>query len=351
MPDPAPIEPQVPLPRAFITGCAGYRLSAEEVSFFKQNRPFGLILFARNCRDPEQVRQLTSAFRDAAGRADAPVLIDQEGGRVQRLRPPHWLDLPPAGAIGRIYEQSQVLGREAAACLGRILAAELAGVGINVDCMPLLDIPAPGGHEIIGDRAFSTDADIIIDAAHHFIDGLVSGGCLPVIKHIPGHGRAGCDSHKALPVVDTAESELEMSDFKPFTALKSAPFAMTAHVVYSAIDADFPATTSSKVIRHIIRGKLGFSGLLMSDDLSMQALEGSIHQRAAACFAAGCDLALHCNGELPEMIQVAAAAPELGESRLALYAEALKQCGSSSSPEDVSRLRTLVAGAGGRDGG
>ncbi len=337
------------MPLAFITGCAACELSAEETAFFQDKRPFGLILFRRNIDNPDQVRRLTQSFRAAVGRMDAPVLIDQEGGRVQRLAPPHWAALPPAAIIGRLYRQERALGREAAACLGRILAGELRPLGINVDCMPLLDLPASGSHQIIGDRAFSSDAEIVIDAARHFIDGLMEGGCLPVIKHIPGHGRAGCDSHKALPVVDAPLDELEESDFKPFRALQDTVFAMTAHVVYSAIDADAPATTSQKVIGEIIRGRLGFSGLLMSDDLSMQALSGGMKQRAAAAFAAGCDLALHCNGELAEMIEVAEAAPELGESGLALYAEALDRCGSVSMDTDKARYMALAGAAGETD--
>lgn len=337
------------MPLAFISGCSGTALNADEISFFNDSRPFGLILFDRNCETPGQVSRLTKAFREIVEHDDAPVLIDQEGGRVQRLKPPHWPAMPPAEVIGRLYDQNEEKGREAVRRLGRILAGELVSLGINVNCMPLLDVPVKGSHDVIGSRAFSTDADVIIDAARLFCQGLMEAGCLPVIKHIPGHGRAGCDSHKKLPVVETLRNELEVSDFKPFRALKSHLFAMTAHVVFSDIDPDHPATTSRAVIAQIIRSHIEFKGLLMSDDLSMEALSGSIGQRASDAFAAGCDLALHCNGDLAEMQEVASEAPELGESALEMYAIARKQCGRISQKDDLERYRELVAGLGEHD--
>lgn len=339
------------MPRAFITGCSGTELTSDERAFFREAKPFGLILFQRNCQTPQQVRALVRAFREAVDWADAPVLIDQEGGRVQRLQPPHWRALPPPDAVGRLYALSEEKGQEGARLLGRILAAELSPLGINVNCMPLLDVPAPGGHEIIGDRAFSTAPDVIINAAQQFISGLVEGGCLPVIKHIPGHGRAGCDSHKALPVVHAPVDALETSDFAPFRALNDTLFAMSAHVVYSAIDAENPATTSPTVVQQIIRRQIGFSGLLMTDDLSMNALEGPMRRRAADAFAAGCDLALHCNGELDEMQDVALEAPELGESGLARYAEDIAACGAHCDDQDMRRYEQLMADLGDTDVG
>ncbi|HHK74281.1 MAG TPA: beta-N-acetylhexosaminidase [Rhizobiales bacterium] len=330
------------MPRAFITGCEGLALSAEEKSFFQDAQPFGLILFARNCERPEQIRRLTDEFRDCVGRDEAPVLIDQEGGRVMRLKPPVWREYAPAAKIGELYQRDPDKGLELARVFGRLLAGELYPLGVNVDCVPLLDVPVAGAHEIIGERAFSRDVNTIIALGNALSEGLREGGCLPVIKHIPGHGRAGCDSHEDLPVVSASAQELEASDFLPFKALNGHLFAMSAHVIYSAYDRENPATVSRTVIQDVIRKKIGFSKLLMSDDLSMKALRGSMGERTRAAMAAGCDLALHCNGEMEEMVEVAENVPEFGESAQQMYAEAVASCGHGVYDDDPERYVALL---------
>lgn len=295
---------------AFFTGFAGQALSESERAFLKVARPAGLILFARNIEDPAQVRRLIESARDAVGHDDCLVLIDQEGGRVQRLRPPHWRALPSAGAFSRLSgEGARAVG--AIEQVSRLIAADLRALGFNCNCAPVLDLPVEGSHEIIGDRAFGTTPAEVIARGRAVIAGHLAGGVVPVIKHIPGHGRARADSHFELPVVDTPRATLEATDFAPFTALADCPAAMTAHVVYSAIDPAAPASTSALMHREIIRGHIGFDGLLMSDDLSMKALGGPMRARAAAVIAAGSDIALHCNGNLAEMEDVAAGAGTL----------------------------------------
>lgn len=292
-------------PRPVIFGCAGATLSADERVFFRDTDPLGFILFGRNIADPAQVRQLVAALRDSVGRADAPVLIDQEGGRVARLKPPHWRDAPPAGRIGALVASRGIEAAcEAARLNSRLLAAELADLGIDVDCAPVADVPVPGAHSIIGDRAYAEDPVLVGKLAHAAAIGLLEGGVIPIVKHIPGHGRARADSHVALPVVDEPEAMLERTDFLPFRTLAHLPWAMTAHVLYRAIDADRPATTSPRVIAHVIRGWMGFDGVLVSDDLSMQALAGDLASRATSSLEAGCDLVLHCTGEMSEMREI-----------------------------------------------
>jgi len=291
--------------RAFIAGCAGPVLSPDECAFFKEARPWGLILFRRNVESPDQVRALTSHFRDLLG-ADAAVLVDQEGGRVQRLNQPHWPVYPPAAAFGRLSDAA-----ERFAALGaRLIAQDLRAVGINVDCLPVLDTPAPGSHQIIGDRAYAGNPADVGRLGRAAALGLMAGGVMPVMKHIPGHGRALADSHLELPRVKASREELE-SDFAPFRANADLPAAMTAHVVYEALDPLHPATQSRDVVENIVRGEIGFDGLLMTDDLSMKALDGRFFERAARAFGAGVDLALHCNGDLAEAGAVAQAAPML----------------------------------------
>jgi beta-N-acetylhexosaminidase len=290
-----------------IFGCAGTELTAAERAFFRYADPLGFILFQRNCRDPGQVRHLVAGLRHAVGRADAPVLIDQEGGRVARLKPPHWRSYPAAAAIAALDRAA----REAAWLAARLIADDLAQLGITVDCTPVLDIPITGADPIIGDRAWGTTPDEVADLAGAVCDGLLQGGVLPVIKHVPGHGRGTVDSHLALPVVSTSRETLEATDFAPFRALAAAPWAMTAHIVYTAIDAERPATLSSRLIGEVIRGSIGFDGVLVSDDLSMKALGGSLAERAQGALAAGCDLALHCNGDMGEMTGIAAAVGRL----------------------------------------
>jgi len=298
-------------PAAIILGCAGEVLSADERRFFRDADPAGFILFHCNCRTPDRVRRLVAELRDSVGRADAPVLIDQEGGRVARLRPPGWRAYPAAGHLAMLADP---LAAEAAGLAGRLIADDLARLGITVDCAPVLDLPSAGADPVIGDRAWGTEAERVTRLGRAFCDGLLEGGVLPVLKHIPGHGRATVDSHRACPRVDASRTELSARDFAPFRALGHMPWAMTAHILYAAIDDDAAATLSHRVISGAIRGEIGFSGVLVSDDLSMGALGGTLGERTSRALAAGCDLALHCNGDLREMTQVAAAAAPLSSA-------------------------------------
>lgn len=288
-----------------IYGCAGTGLSADERSFFSDLKPLGFILFARNCDTPSQIRGLTDALRQASGQDTALILIDQEGGRVARLKPPHFRVAPPAQIFGQLANADLPCAKQAANLNARLIAFELMSVGINVDCLPVLDVPAPLGHDIIGDRAYADDPDVVATLGRATAEGLLAGGVLPVMKHIPGHGRAQADSHLSLPTVDTPEAEMTDTDFRPFRELSDLPLAMTAHVIYSELDPAAPATTSSKVIDKIIRRHMGFDGLLMSDDVSMEALSGPIGARARAALDAGCDVVLHCNGKMDEMTAIA----------------------------------------------
>jgi len=297
--------------RAFITGISGSTLTPAERSFLRESEPWGLILFARNIDTPAQVKRLTGSVRDALGR-DAPVLVDQEGGRVQRLGPPHWPAYPAGAAYGRIYDRDAATGTKAAYLGARLIASDLVAVGIDVDCLPIADVPAAGADPVIGDRAYGETAEKVGRLARAAADGLLAGGVLPVVKHIPGHGRARSDSHHRLPIVETDRATLERTDFAAFRPLSDLPLGMTAHVVYTAIDALVPATTSATVVAGVIRRWLGFGGLLMSDDISMGALSGSIPERARAAIGAGCDVVLHCNGSLGEMQALAEAVPLLG---------------------------------------
>ena len=308
-------------PRAVILGCAGEALSAAERDFFAAVDPLGFIVFARNCRAPEQLRDLVSELRASVGRAEAPVLIDQEGGRVQRLRPPHWRDTPAAIRFGALYAVDPQAARDAAHLNARLIAEDLQSVGIDVDCLPVLDLPLEGAHEVISDRAYGSDPALVADLGRAVCEGLLAGGVLPVIKHIPGHGRATVDSHLALPRVATPLAELRTSDFAPFRALNDMPIAMTSHVVYEALDDQAPATTSARVIEETIRRDIGFGGLLLSDDISMQALSGDLPERTAAALAAGCDAVLHCNGDAAEMEAVAEAAGPMSAAAMRRFQE------------------------------
>jgi beta-N-acetylhexosaminidase len=309
--------------RAFITGISGLQLSAEERDFIRSECPWGFILFKRNIETPRQVASLVEELKNLVGYTDAPILIDQEGGRVQRLGPPHWPIYPPGALFATLYDIDPALGLTAARLSARLIAADLDELGINVDCLPLADVPVPGADAVIGDRAYGTNPDKVASIARAVADGLEQGGILPVLKHIPGHGRAKADSHFRLPEVKTARSELERTDFAAFRALAELPMAMTAHVVFSALDPVHPATTSATIIAQVIRGAIGFQGLLMSDDVSMNALSGSIAERTRAIFSAGCDIVLHCNGKLEEMREVAAETPELSGKSLERAALAL----------------------------
>ncbi len=297
--------------KAFIVGCAGPELGREERDFLRDADPWGLILFARNCVDKPQVRALVEDFRSTVARPDAPVLIDQEGGRVQRLRAPNWTDYPSAAVIAQVHARDAEAGRRAAWLLGRLIGEELIELGVTVDCVPVLDIRVPSAHDVIGDRSFGPDPSVVVALAGAKTAGIRAAGVAPIMKHIPGHGRACADSHFDLPVVDCPREELERTDFEPFRKLSGIPMAMTAHVVYSAIDPEACATLSPGVIDAIIRGSIGFDGLLMTDDLSMGALSGTLQERTAAAFRAGCDMALHCNGDLAEMAAVASHTPDL----------------------------------------
>src|SRR5437899_4008126 len=273
--------------RAFITGVSGTELTAAEREFIRAERPWGFILFKRNIETPAQVTALVAELRSAVGAADAPVLIDQEGGRVQRLGPPHWPIYPPGAIFGTLYDTDSALGLTAARLSARLIAADLADLGITVDCLPLADVPVAGSDAVIGNRAYGTEPDKVAAVARAVTDGLEQGGVLPVLKHIPGHGRATADSHFRLPTVDAARDELERTDFAAFRPLADLPMAMTAHVVFSALDPAHPATTSATIIQRVIRGVIGFQGLLMSDDVSMNALAGPIAQRSRAIVTAG----------------------------------------------------------------
>ena len=307
---------------ALITGLAGTEFSADERDFYRDVAPAGVILFRRNVADAMQMKRLVSDVRDAVGRDDFLVLIDQEGGRVQRLKPPLARLLPPGMAYARLHQCDADRGCQAAYHVARLCADDLARYGINMNCAPVADLPVEGAHDIIGDRAFGRDVAQVVTLARQIADGLLAGGVLPVVKHIPGHGRALADSHLALPVVDTSRDELSKTDFAPFHALRDLPAAMTAHVVYTAIDADAPASTSAKVVGDVMRGEIGFGGLLMSDDLSMHALSGPMCERAASVIRAGCDLALHCNGNMDEMREAAAGVPRLSGRALDRFAAA-----------------------------
>ena len=297
--------------RAFIVGVSGLTLTDEERAFMRDKKPWGFILFKRNVETPVQVAALVTELRQSVGRPDAPVLIDQEGGRVQRLGPPHWPLYPPGAVFSALYDQDHDAGLRGAYLSARLIAADLADLGIDVDALPLADVPIHGADAVIGDRAYGKEPEKVAKIARSITQGLEDGGVLPILKHIPGHGRATADSHARLPTVDTPHEELVHTDFKAFLCLADLPMAMTAHVVFSALDAAQPATTSATIIRDVIRGAIGFQGLLMSDDVSMNALSGTIAERTAAIVAAGCDMVLHCNGKLDEMRDVASMTPEL----------------------------------------
>lgn len=321
-------------PAAAIFGCTGTSLSEEERAFFSATDPYGFILFGRNVESPDQVRQLVRQLRDVVGR-HAPILIDQEGGRVQRLRPPHWHHRPRMAQFGRMASIDLKRSREACYLNALLTAHELAELGIDVDCAPVLDLPQPGADAIIGDRAFADDAMLIADLGRAVIDGLLDGGVMPVVKHIPGHGRALVDSHKALPRIDAERHALRTQDFVPFRALRDAPWAMTAHAIYSAFDERLPATLSPIVIREVIRGFIGCDGVLLTDDLSMQALSGPFEERARLSLAAGCDLVLHCNGNMDEMKAVAAGVRPLDDEAERRLARADVRKRNVTPPDDA----------------
>lgn len=316
---------------AAILGCSGPALTAEEAAFFRDVRPWGFILFARNLETPDQIRRLTAALRETVGRADAPILIDQEGGRIQRLGPPQWRAYPPGRAYGALPPDRR---REVTRLGARLIAHDLAELGINVDCVPVLDVPDPEGHEIIGDRAYGETVEDVALLGRAACEGLMAGCVLPVVKHIPGHGRAKADSHLELPVVDAPFEALDARDFAPFRALSDMPMAMTAHVIYAAVDPVRSATTSERVFERVIRGVIGYDGLVMSDDLSMQALSGGMAERAAESLAAGCDVVLHCNGDMAEMRAVIDGTGELSGRAAERARAALSRIPGAPEPLD-----------------
>ena len=324
--------------KAFITGVAGPALTPDERAFLRSERPWGLILFKRNIQHKSQAADLVAEIRDAVGRNNAPVLIDQEGGRVQRLQPPDWPSYPAGATFGRIFERDAAKGLCAARLSARLIAADLTEIGVDVDCLPIVDVPVAGADNVIGDRAYASDPEAVSAIGRAVADGLSDGGVLPILKHIPGHGRALVDSHHLLPVVDAPRAELEAIDFAPFRALADLPMAMTAHVIFSAFDSIRPATTSATIIAQVIRGQIGFNGLLMGDDVSMNALDGTIAERSRATIAAGCDVVLACNGKFDEMRAVADNVPELRGDALR-RADAALAAKKQPQPLDVAAAR------------
>jgi beta-N-acetylhexosaminidase len=335
------------VPSAIVLGCSGESLSLFERDFFPAVNPVGFILFRRNCGSPQQVRELAASLRECIARDDAPILIDQEGGPVARLRPPHWRLYPSAARLASLPDPTAEAATRLAA---RLIADDLERVGITIDCFPVLDLPVAGADPVIGDRAYGSDPDRVARLAQSVCAGLLEGAVLPVTKHIPGHGRSRVDSHHACPLVETPYEELTRTDFAPFRELAGMPWAMTAHIVYATIDPVLPATLSRRLIAEVIRGEIGFDGVLISDDLSMRALGGGLGERTRQALAAGCDLALHCNGNPAEMEEVAAAAgpisPHTAE-RLA-RGEAMRRRSASDGFDRVeaeAQFDALLAGA------
>jgi len=330
--------------RAMIYGLGGTELSKDEHDFFRDADPWGFIVFARNIDTPKQLARLTMSLRDCVGR-DAPILVDQEGGRVRRLRPPDWRDMVAAEVYANLFKREPEAAIEAVWLNHRLMAQEMRAVGLDVDCVPCLDLRIPGADAIIGDRAFGDTPEPIIHLGRAAIEGIQAGGVAPIIKHIPGHGRADADSHLELPVVEEEHGLLAETDLVPFKALNDAVMAMTAHIVYRDIDPDRPATTSDVLVNQVIRGEIGFDGLLMTDDLSMKALTGTFRERGEASIKAGCDLLLHCNGDPDEMRGVAEAAPAFAGKALerARAAEAVRDnIESFDASEGESRLNGLL---------
>ena len=320
-----------------ILGLSGETLGADERAFFRAADPAGYILFARNCRTRAQLRALTDSLRDLAGRDDLPILIDQEGGRVARLGPPEWPAFPAARRFAELYERAPVSALAAARANAQAIAVTLAEAGINVDCLPLLDLAHDGAHGVIGDRALGAEPMQVAALGRAVLDGLAAGGCLGVVKHMPGHGRARADSHEALPAVDASEAELA-ADIAPFRALADAPLGMTAHILYPAWDAARCASLSPVVIGEVIRGRIGFDGLLMSDDIGMAALSGPVGARAAGVIAAGCDVALHGSGRIADNAEIAVALGEMADAARERLARAMAWIAEPSASPSYAEL-------------
>ena len=335
---------------ACILGCAGTAPSAEERALYRDVKPWGFILFARNIEDADQVRRLNDSLREAADDADSLIFVDQEGGRVQRLKPPLARLRRPAALFGQLYDRDPEQAVEAVTLNHRLLAHELSGLGFDADCAPCVDLLHPGGHGVIGDRAFGGGPSAVAALGRAAMDGLLAGGVAPVVKHIPGHGRAEADSHHHLPVVSTPLAVLEETDFQPFRALADAPLAMTAHVTFTAVDPQACVTLSHRAISTVIRGHIGFDGLLMSDDLSMKALGGGFAERTRRALDAGCDVVLHCNGDMEEMTAVAGNSPRLS-GRAAERAADARALARRSQPFDpqAAEARLDEFGLAGRE--
>ncbi len=331
---------------ALILGLSGAVLTPDERALLAEARPWGIILFRRNCESRIQLRALTDSLRDLLGRDDLPILIDQEGGRVARLAEPEWRRPPAQTVFGGLFAGDPEAAREAAFLNARLIAHDLRETGVNVNCAPMIDLRAAGSHPFIVERAFASEPHEVVELARAVCDGLLDGGVLPVVKHAPGHGRASADSHESLPRVDAPREELGRSDFVPFRALADAPMAMTAHIVYSAFDPQRPATLSSKVIHGVIRGEIGFDGLLMSDDLGMGALSGDLRERVRHALVAGCDVALQCSGVLEDMKDAAEGArPLQGDSarRAASALARLKPPADFDPERAATRLARILA--------
>ena len=325
--------------QAAIYGLEGLALTDDERDFFRDADPAGYILFKRNCADREQLRALTDELRSLSGRSDLPILIDQEGGRVVRMPPPVWAKFPPAWAFAELYAKAPISAIEATMANSRALALMLRDCGINVDCLPLLDVRQEGADDIIGDRALGAEPMQVAALGRAVLDGFASAGVVGVVKHMPGHGRAMCDSHKDLPIVDASEDQLAV-DLEPFEKLSWAPMGMMAHVVYTAWDRERPASQSPTVIGNIVRGRIGFDGWLISDDIGMEALKGGFGERASGVLAGGCDVALHCSGKMDEMVAVASAVPAMGKESGERLRKAMV---IASSTDDGLPFEELVA--------
>lgn len=327
---------------AAIFGCRGLTLTPWEKRFFADVSPWGLILFRRNCQTPDQIRRLTASFREAVGQTNAPVLIDQEGGRVRRLIPPAWHDAPSAKRLGDLWRRSPESGKEAVRLNYQIIASELTELGITVNCAPVMDVPVPGSHSVVGDRAFSDCADEVALLGRIVCEAHLVQGVLPILKHMPGHGRATADSHRSLPVVKATREQLKDADFKPFAELNDMPAAITAHIVFPDWDDREPATTSKVLIRDVIRGNIGFDGLLLTDDVSMRALKGPLRERVEKSLSAGCDMILHCNGKRGEMRKVAESVPNLTAKSQQRARLALARPATSRDFDPMSAKRQLA---------
>lgn len=329
-----------------IFGLSGHVLTADEAAFFRDADPAGYILFGRNVADRAQLRALTDALRDLHGRGDIFICIDQEGGRVARMKPPVWPAYPPGEVFDRLYDHAPATAIEAARANGEALGLDLAQAGITVDCHPSLDVRQTGAHDVIGDRAFGHDPMRVAALGRATLDGLARAGVVGCIKHIPGHGRAMADSHKELPTVTASAEELE-TDLRPFRTLAHAPIGMTAHVRYTAWDADNPGTLSPFVVQEIIRGRIGFDGLLLTDDLDMEALSGSVPERAARAIAAGCDIALNCWAKMDDMVGIAKVLPTITPETCARLERAMASCPEGAGTGDhaalVARREALLA--------